>query len=286
MEEKGKLKPEDFNTTNQPTWCPGCGDFSIWQAIKVALAELEIEPHNSIVTYGVGCASNMNNNIKTYGFHSLHGRALPVAVGAKLANHKLTVLTISGDGDTYGEGANHLIHTARYNSDITCIVCNNHSYSLTTGQASPTSKKGYKTKTTPWGEVKQPINPLSLVISAGASFVARGFAGDLEHLKELIKAGIKHKGFSHIDVMQQCITFNKNQTLGYFRKKVYKLEEEKGYDFKNKLLALEKAEETTKIPLGIFYKKSRPTYESTFPQLEKEALVEKPVGNVKFSDLK
>jgi len=283
MEEK--LKEEDFNTSCRPTWCPGCGDFVIWQALKVALAELDIAPHNSIITYGVGCISNMNNNIKTYAFHSLHGRAIPVAVGAKLANHKMTVLSIAGDGGTYGEGANHLLHASRYNSNITNIVANNHSYSLTTGQSSPTSKKGYKTKTTPWGEVKRPVNPISLVLSAGATFVARGFSGDLEHLKEIIKAGIKHNGFSHIDVMQQCVTFNKEQTVDYFRKKIYKLENEESYDIKNKLMAFEKAEETTKVPIGIFYKKSHPTYESTFPQLEKEALVEKPVGGIKFSDL-
>ena len=284
MEEK--LKPENYNTAHQPTWCPGCGDFVIWQAVKMALAELEIPSHKIIITYGIGCAGNMVNNIKAYAFHSLHGRSLPVAAGAKLANHELTVLAITGDGDAYGEGTNHLIHIARSNTNITHIVCNNHSYSLTTGQSSPTSEKGYETKTTPWGEVKKPLNPISLAISSGASFVARGFAGDLEHLKETIKKAIQHKGFSHIDVLQQCVTFNKIQTLDYFRKRVYKLEEEKDYDIKDKIKAFEKAEETKRTPIGVFYAVTRPTYESTFPQIEKETLVEKKVGEIKFKDLK
>jgi len=263
-----------------PTWCPGCGNFIIWQAVKMALAELNIPSHKLMLSYGIGCAGNMANNIKGYAFHSLHGRALPILVGAKLANHKLTAIAITGDGDAYGEGLNHLIHTARGNADITYIINNNCSYSLTTGQSSPTSEKGYITQTTPWGEVKKPINPISLVLSAGASFVARGFVGDIKHLTELIKKGISHKGFSHIDIFQNCVTFNKVNTVEYYKKKIYKLEEEKDYDAKDKLKALEKAEETEKLPIGIFYQENRPTYESTFPQLEKEALVEKKIGGI------
>jgi len=289
-----KLNPNSFNTPIIPTWCPGCGNFIIWQAIKIALAELNIPSHKLMLSYGIGCAGNMANNIKGYAFHSLHGRTLPILVGAKLANHKLTAIAITGDGDAYGEGLNHLVHTARGNSDITYIICNNHSYSLTTGQSSPTSKKGYVTKTTPWGEVKKPINPIGLSLSAGASFVARGFVGDLNHLTELIKKGISHKGFSHIDILQNCVSFNKINTLEYYKKKVYKLqeklwqdklEEEENYSAKDKLKALEKAEETKKLPIGIFYQESRPTYESTFPQLEKEALVEKEIGGIEFKNL-
>jgi len=284
-----KLNPNSFNTSVMPTWCPGCGNFIIWQAVKMALTELNIPSHKLMLSYGIGCAGNMANNIKGYTFHSLHGRALPILVGAKLANHKLTAIAITGDGDAYGEGLNHLIHTARGNADITYIINNNRSYSLTTGQSSPTSEKGYITQTTPWGEVKKPINPISLVLSAGASFVARGFVGDIKHLTELIKKGISHKGFSHIDIFQNCVTFNKVNTVEYYKKKIYKLqeklwqdnlEEEKDYNAKDKLKALEKAEETEKLPIGIFYQENRPTYESTFPQLEKEALVEKKIGGI------
>jgi 2-oxoglutarate ferredoxin oxidoreductase subunit beta len=278
--EKNNLNPSSYNTSFKPTWCPGCGNFIIWHAVKTALAELKIPSHKLMLSYGIGCAGNMADNIKGYAFHSLHGRSLPILVGAKLANHKLTAIAITGDGDAYGEGLNHLIHTARANNDITSIISNNHSYSLTTGQSSPTSRKGYVTKTTPWGEVKKPINPISLVLSAGASFVARGFAGDLKHLTELIKKGINHKGFAHIDVLQHCVTFNKIDTLEYYKKKVYKLEEEENYNAKDKLKALKKAEEREKLPIGIFYEESRPTYESTFPQLEKEALVEKKIGGI------
>ncbi len=283
--EKKNLNPNLFNTSVMPTWCPGCGNFIIWQAIKTALTELEIPSHKLMLSYGIGCAGNMANNIKGYAFHSLHGRALPILVGAKLANHKLTAIAVTGDGDAYGEGLNHLIHTARANADITYIVNNNRSYSLTTGQSSPTSGKGYITKTTPWGEVKKPINPIALTLSAGASFVARGFVGDIKQLTELIKKGINHKGFSHIDVLQPCITFNKVNTLEYYKEKVHKIEEEDNYDAKDKLKALEKTEETEKLPIGVFYEEDRPNYESTFPQLEKEALVEKEIGGIEFKDL-
>ncbi len=252
-----KLNPTIYNTNYNPTWCPGCGNFGIWTALKNALAELGIEPRNLVIVYDIGCIGNMASTIKCYGFHSLHGRALPVAVGVKLANPKLTVLAIAGDGGAYGEGTNHFIHSARYNSDVLFLVANNRSFSLTTGQASPTSDLGFVTKTTPFGEVKQPINPIALSLSSGASFVARGVAFEPKDLTEIIKQAIQHKGFSHIDILQQCVTLNKVNTIDWYKKRIYKLRNNKTNNLK---LAFDKALETEKIPVGVFYKKDKKTY--------------------------
>ncbi|MFH1610840.1 MAG: thiamine pyrophosphate-dependent enzyme [Patescibacteria group bacterium] len=250
------IKPQDYNTSYKPTWCPCCGDFGIWTAIKNALSELDIAPHNVVITYDIGCIGNMASAVKCYGFHSLHGRALPVAVGAKLANPKLTVLSIVGDGGMYGEGTNHLIHSARYNVDVNLIVANNHSFSLTTGQSSPTSEKGYVTKTTPWGEIKKPINPIALSLSSGSSFVARAVAFNIKHMTEMIKQAIEHKGFSHVDVLQQCLTFNKVNTVEWMKDKVYELEK----PISSLETALNKALEQDKLPIGIFYKEDKKSY--------------------------
>ncbi|HPI67122.1 MAG TPA: thiamine pyrophosphate-dependent enzyme [bacterium] len=254
-----KITPQSYHTSYLPTWCPGCGDFGIMAAIKNALSELQIPSHNVVIVYGIGCAGNMASTIKCYGFHSLHGRALPVALGAKIANKNLTVIAVAGDGDQYSEGTNHLIHLARYNSNITLIVANNRLFSLTTGQASPTTPEGTATKTTPWGEIKHEFNPLALSLVSGTTFVARGAAFNLSHLTNLIKQGIKHPGFSHIDVLQQCVTLNKINTVEWYQQRVYELGA--NYDKNNYQLALDKALETEKLPIGIFYQTKRPVYE-------------------------
>jgi len=271
-----KLKPTDFNTSYKPTWCPGCGDFGIWTAIKTALAELGIMPHDVVIVYGIGCSGNMANTIKCYGFHTLHGRTLPVALGAKLANKNLTVLAVAGDGDCYGEGTNHFIHTARYNADINLIVCNNQTFSLTTGQSSPTSDLGRVTKTTLWGEIKQPVNPMTLSLSAGSSFVARSAAFELKHLTNLIKSAIKHKGFSHIDVLQQCVTFNKLNTVAWYKERMYEIE--KAHNQNNLKSAFDKALEKDKLPIGLFYQNTDlPRYTDGFEQMKDGILIEKEV---------
>lgn len=275
---KGAMKNSDFNTTYTPTWCPGCGDFGIWTAIKNALAELGIPRHKVVIVYGIGCSGNMANTIKCYGFHSLHGRTLPVAVGAKLANKDLIAIAVAGDGDAYGEGTNHLIHTARYNADINLIVCNNRLFSLTTGQASPTAEKGMISKTTPWGEIKEPINPLALSLVSGASFVARSAAFEIKHLTEIIKKAIQHAGFSHIDVLQQCMTFNKLNTVEWYKQRIYKLEEQ-GYQPKDLKLALEKSLEKEKLPLGIFYQEKKKIYSQ---ELDKSPEVNAMEQEIKF----
>lgn len=256
---------DTFTSGYLPTWCPGCGDFGIWMSLKNALAGLGIGTDDGVVVYGVGCHGNMYDWMKIYGVAALHGRTLPVAQGLKLANRKLPVIVVSGDGDGLGEGGNHFLHAAKRNPDITVLIHNNQVYGLTTGQASPTAKAGFKSKSTPEGVVDEPVNPLTLAITAGATFVARGFAGDTPGLTALIAAAVKHKGFAVIDILQPCVTFNKVHTYQWYRERLYKLEEVV-YAPTDKLKAMEKAMEWgDKIPVGIFYKEDKPTSEDHEP---------------------
>ncbi|MCK4590086.1 MAG: 2-oxoacid ferredoxin oxidoreductase [Nanoarchaeota archaeon] len=251
---------KDYFTDIKPTWCPGCGNFGIRTALAQALDELKIPNHKLLMFTDVGCSGNQSSWYKMYTFHSLHGRSLPPAIGSKIVNPELTVLVQNGDGGAYGEGTNHLIHAARKNINLIYMVHNNQRYSLTTGQATPTTDEGSKTKSTPYGATEPPINPLTLAIASGATFVARGFAGDLPHLKELIKAAIQHQGFALVDILQPCVVFNKDNTFEWFKERVYKLE---NHDTSNKLEAFKRAQEwngeNKKIPLGIFYQEQRPT---------------------------
>jgi len=256
-----------------PTWCPGCGNFGIWSAVKTAFKNLGFTPENVAVIFGIGCSGNMNDFLWVDSFHALHGRAIPVAIGTKIANHKLPVVAIVGDGDCYGEGGNHLIHAARGNHDITVIVHDNRVYGLTTGQVAPTALKGFKSKSTPSGVIEVPINPIALAITAGATFVAQGFSADLHHLTGLIEQGIRHKGFSLVNVFQPCVTFNQQISYAWYREKLYKLGD--NYDPSNQNQALEKAMETEdKIPIGVIYKTERPTYTDSLSQLAEVTLAD------------
>ena len=258
-------------------WCPGCGNFDILNAVKKALVELGIEPHQVLMTSGIGQAGKLPHYIRCNIFNSLHGRPVPPAIGAKIANPELIVIAVSGDGDAYGEGGNHFIHAMRRNHDITYLVHNNQVYGLTKGQASPTSDLGFVTKTTLEGATT-PINPMALAIAANASFVARGFSGDVEHLTSLIKLGVTRKGFALIDILQPCVTFNRKNTNSWYRERVYKLEEEQNYDPSDKPLAFAKAEEWgDRIPIGIIYKEERPTFEEQLPALNKGPLVRQKI---------
>lgn len=233
-----------------------------------------------MISTGIGCGSKMNQWIETYGFAGLHGRSLPVAMGAKLSNHSLTVINVGGDGDGYGIGIGHFIHNMRRNFDMTYIVEDNQTYGLTLGQTSPTSDKGAKGPSTPFGIIEDPVNPIRLALSSDCTFVARGFAGDIPHLTGLIEQAIKHKGFALIDVFQPCVTFNKINTYAYFRNKVYKLEEA-GHDVGDLGAAFARAGETEKLPIGIFYKVEKPTYESSDVGLKDGV----PRANVDISDI-
>ncbi|MBL7047783.1 MAG: 2-oxoacid ferredoxin oxidoreductase [Candidatus Marinimicrobia bacterium] len=277
------MKPEELNTPHDPTWCPACGNFGIWVAMKKAITELKLDPDEVAVSYGIGCSGNENNFVKTYAFHSLHGRAVPPAAGIKFANDALTVIAVSGDGDAYGEGGNHFVHACKNNYDITYLVHDNQMYSLTTGQASPTSEKGMKTKTTPSGIIEDPINPISLALAANATFVARGFSGKADHLAELIKKAIQHKGFALVDILQNCVTFNKLNTFQFFNKRVYDMNEG-GYKTDDKQKAHEKALEWgERIPIGIFYQEEKPSYNSSLPQNADAPLVKHELEKVNLT---
>ncbi|MEM0149814.1 MAG: thiamine pyrophosphate-dependent enzyme [Candidatus Micrarchaeaceae archaeon] len=263
----------------KPIWCPGCGDYGVHAALNKALMDLGIEKSKIAIVSGIGCSSAMPHTFSTYSIHGIHGRVLPVAMGVKLANDELTVIGVGGDGDDYGIGGNHFVHTARRNIDITYIVMDNQIYGLTTGQASPTTLMGTKTKSTPFGEIEEPVNPIAVAISAKATYVARGFSGDPMHLAELIENGIRHKGFAIIDALSPCVTFNTLNTYDWFRQRIYKLDS--SYNPKDKLAAFQKAIETEttnwqKIPLGLIYEEEKPTYSELEPALKNGPLAKQP----------
>jgi 2-oxoglutarate ferredoxin oxidoreductase subunit beta len=278
--ESRPLTAKDFKGKVDPDWCPGCGDFSVLASLQQALAELGIAPHEAVVISGIGCSSNLPGYIGTYGMHTLHGRALAVATGVALANHNLKVIATGGDGDGYGIGGNHFVHTMRRNVDLTYIVMDNQIYGLTTGQCSPTSVKGMKTKSTPFGNVENPINPIPMAIVGGATYVARGFSGNQKHLVELIKGGIQHKGFALIDVFSPCVTYNKDNTYQWFRPRVKPLEDA-GHDPTNFHAAMEQALKWgDEIPIGLFWKRTGvPSLDQLEPVLaEAGPLAHRPLG--------
>ena len=278
-----KMDMKDFKTEVRPDWCPGCGDFGVLNALQRACAELEIQPHELMVVSGIGCSSNLPGFFRSYGVHSLHGRSLPFATGAKLANHAMTVIATGGDGDVYGIGLNHFIQAMRRNINLTYIVMNNEVYGLTTGQVSPTSETGMKTKTTPHGNLEGMLNPLALALAAGCGYIARGFSGDVKLLVKLYQEGIQFPGFALIDVFSPCVTFNKQNTYPWFRERVYRLEDKK-HDPTDFHAAMDRALEWgEKIPIGLFYRNPnpRPPLDAQDPGLQSGPLVSQPLGVTK-----
>jgi len=287
IKKEKNLKPDDFNTHIRPTWCLGCGNYGIWNAIKRAFVQLGLKNHEILAVYGIGCSGNGTNFLKTYAFHALHGRALPVATGAKLANHKLNVIVMAGDGDGAGIGGNHFMHTCRRNINLTYIMHDNRIYGLTTGQTAPTSDQGLKTKSTPSGVLESPVNPVATALTSGATFVARGFSGDVKHLTYLFTEAIRHRGFAFVDVLQPCVTFNKKHTYDWYRKRIYKLQDEENYT-KNDLIEAfrrSKENEEQEIPIGIFYQVEKPIYEDGLKQIERKPLVDHVVSDIDISKL-
>ncbi len=274
---------QDYESKVPNAWCPGCGNFGILRAVKKALVELNLEPQQVLFVSGIGQAPKLPHYTKGNVFNGLHGRTLPAATGAKIANRDLVVIGIDGDGGAYGEGVQHLLATARRNINMTYLVHNNQVYGLTKGQASPTSELGFITKTTPLGAI-QPLNPLMLALASDISFLARGFAGDPDHLAGLIKAAITHHGFSLIDILQPCVSFNHVNTFQWYKQRVYKLEE--SYNPADKAAALLKAQEWgDRIPIGIIFKQERTVYEETLPQLKDLPLVKQPIDPLNIEKL-
>ncbi len=280
IEDRPALGIKDFKGRADPDWCPGCGDFGVLHALKQAIAELGLYPNEVLTVSGIGCSSNLPGYINAYGMHTLHGRALAVATGAQLANHRLKVIVPGGDGDGYGIGGNHFLHTMRRNVDLTYIVMDNQVYGLTTGQVSPTSIKGMKTKSTPFGSVENQVNPIPLAIAGGATYVARGFTGQIRHLTELIKGGIQHKGFALIDTFSPCVTFNKDNTHEFFKQRTRKLEDQ-AHDPTDFMHAMERGYEWgEEIPIGLFWKRDDlPSLDQLEPVLEDDTpLARRPLG--------
>lgn len=275
---------KDYAESIPVAWCPGCGNFAILQALRKALVDLAIEPHQILFVSGIGQAPKLPHYTRGNVFDGLHGRTLPAATGAKIANNKLIVIGIDGDGGAYGEGIGHLLATMRRNVNITYMVHNNQVYGLTKGQASPTSDTGFVTRTTPLG-AGQSLNPLALAIASDVSFLARGFAGDVEHLSGLLKMGVEHRGFSLIDILQPCVSFNHRNTYQWYRERVYKLEDE-GYDPSDKMTAFAKAQEWgDRIPIGLIYKEERPVYEEQLLALKEGSLVKQKIDPLQFEAL-
>jgi len=253
---------KEFRNNVKPNWCPGCGDFSVQAAIQRAAANVGLEPESLAVISGIGCSGRISGYINAYGLHGIHGRALPIAQGVKLANRELTVIASGGDGDGFAIGMGHTVHAIRRNVDVTYIVMDNQIYGLTKGQTSPRSAEGFKTKSTPEGSIETTLSPLEIAMSAGATFIAQSFSSDLKQLTALIEAGLQHKGFSLINVFSPCVTFNKVNTYDWFKENIVNLDQIPDYDSSNRLAAMTKIMETNGMLTGLIYQnKERKSYE-------------------------
>jgi 2-oxoglutarate/2-oxoacid ferredoxin oxidoreductase subunit beta len=271
------------NKGMSPAWCPGCGNFGILNAFKDTIAGLAIEPQQFVIVSGIGQAGKFPHYLQCNTFNGLHGRTLPVATGIKLANHEMLVIAVAGDGDCYGEGGNHLIHAIRRNSNIKLFVHDNQIYGLTKGQPSPTSMEGMVTKNQPFGVFSEQLNPLAFAIALDCSFVARGFAGDPVHLRELMKAAILHKGFSLVDILQPCVTFNKINTYEWYRQRVYHIEP--GYDPDDRIKAFQRALEwDERIPIGVIFRNYRPVLEERVPVIRDMPLIRQNIDMSKMGN--
>jgi len=270
---------QGFVVSRETAWCPGCGNFGIVRALAKALNELGLKPSEVLYVSGIGQAGKLPHYISGNVLNTLHGRTLPTATGAKLANGDLTVIAIGGDGDGYAEGGNHFLHAIRKNVNITYIVHDNQVFGLTKGQASPRSDQGMVTATTPTGVYNEPFNPLATAITLNAGFVARSYAGDQEHLARTLQAAIQHEGFALVDVLQPCVTFNRINTYQYFRERVYDLDQEEGYDRTDRQAAWARSWEWgERIPIGIFYQIQRPTLADNYGEILTTPLVKQELS--------
>lgn len=269
---------KDFRNNVRPNWCPGCGDFSVQAAIQRALAEVGAEPENVAVISGIGCSGRISGYINSYGFHSIHGRSLPIAQGVKLANRNMTVLASGGDGDGFGIGLNHFMHAVRRNMDITYIVMDNAIYGLTKGQTSPTSAHGFINKTTPEGNIEHQLIPSAVALGAGITFLAQGFSSNINQLTRIIKEAIQHKGFSLVNVFSPCVTFNKTNTYDWYKENIVDLDAAEGYDSSNRIHALSKVLETNGMLTGLIYKDAVAVpYENLISGYKQEPITEQNI---------
>ena len=262
-----ELTPQSYKTDEHPIWCPGCGDFGVLASLYQSLATLQIPSKDLVVVSGIGCSGRTPGFVRSYGFHVVHGRVLPVALGVKLANPKLTVIGVGGDGDGFAIGGGHIPHAARRNFDIAYLVMDNATYGLTKGQYSPTAPKGFQAGSTPYGNIERPLNPLAMLIAYGATFVARGYSGKPKELAVLINQAIEHQGFAFIDIISPCITFY--NTYKVIPPKLAEVPTEHDVTDRVKAFALSLQEE--KVYLGVFYRTQEPTFEDGVAQVIKAA---------------
>ncbi|MBR2568054.1 MAG: 2-oxoacid:ferredoxin oxidoreductase subunit beta [Paenibacillus sp.] len=273
---------KEFRNNVKPNWCPGCGDFSVQAAIQRAAANVGLTPENLAVISGIGCSGRISGYVNAYGFHGIHGRALPIAQGVKLANRDLTVIASGGDGDGFAIGMGHTVHAIRRNINMTYIVMDNQIYGLTKGQTSPRSAVGFKTKSTPEGSIESTLAPLEIALASGATFVAQSFSSDLKQLTALIEQGIQHEGFSLINVFSPCVTFNKINTYDWFKENIVNLNTVEGYDPSNRIQAMTKLMETNGMITGLIYQdSSRKSYENQIVGFRSEPLAQQ---NLKISE--
>jgi 2-oxoglutarate ferredoxin oxidoreductase subunit beta len=255
---------DDYKSSEKPTWCPGCGDFGVLNALYHAMREKNFNPKDVVLVSGIGCSSRLPFFVATYGFHGVHGRAMPIATGVKVARPDLHVLVLGGDGDAFAIGGGHFMHAARRNLNVTYVIMDNQTYGLTKGQASPTAQRGYVHKAAPQGTLEEPVNPLLLAMACGASFVARGFSGQPKDLAQLILAGIEHQGLAIIDTYSPCPTFNKVNTFKTYREEVAPLPPD--HDPTNFEAALKIAASAMPRYLGVIYRREGPSYEQLLEQ--------------------
>ncbi len=267
-----------------PAWCPGCGNFGILKAFKQAMVDLGLEPQQFVVVSGIGQSGKFPHYARCNTFNGLHGRTLPVATGIKLVNHSMPVIAVAGDGDCYGEGGNHLIHAIRRNIDVSVFVHDNQVYGLTKGQASPTTMEGVETKVQTYGVLAEALNPIALAVALDCAFVARGYAGDQEHLAEMMKEAVRHRGFALLDILQPCVTYNRLNTYAWFKERVYRLDS--SYDAGDRVGAFTKALEFgPKIPLGVIYRNERSSFGERLPVIDGSALIDRPFDPSRLGDM-
>ncbi|WP_139488898.1 2-oxoacid:ferredoxin oxidoreductase subunit beta [Brevibacillus dissolubilis] len=264
---------KEFRNNIKPNWCPGCGDFSVQAAIQRAAANVGLEPENLAVISGIGCSGRISGYINCYGLHGIHGRALPIAQGVKMANRELTVIASGGDGDGFAIGMGHTVHSIRRNMNITYIVMDNQIYGLTKGQTSPRSAAGFVTKSTPSGSIEQSLSPVEVALSAGATFVAQSSSNDLKGLTDLIEKGIKHEGFSLINVFSPCVTFNKVNTYDWFKEHIVSVDSIEGYDPHDRIKAMSYSMQNNGLLTGLIYQDTtRKSYEALVQGFKEEGL--------------
>ncbi len=276
---KIELKPGAYKTGLKPVWCPGCGDFGVLNALYRSMAALQIEPWNTVILSGIGCSSRLPGYVTTYGFNGVHGRALTLATGVKIARPELTVIAVGGDGDGLAIGGNHLIHACRRNLDVTYILMDNEIYGLTKGQVAPTTPTGDKTKSTYWGNPEPSVDPCELAISTGATWVARGFSGDMKNLTDMIVGGLAHSGFSFLNVMSPCVTWRGDGQFKQMKEKLSPLPE--GYDPTRRANAVRYTRETDKLTTGVLYNVEKPSLTEQLEDIKERAMGSEKIMSTK-----